>query len=288
MRILATVLVFASALHAVECYRSKSNLYHCGRHKFYNETSAQCEFCDLCGPGTFVKSRCKGSKDTECRNCPSGYFSTTYAKSPNSCRRCNDCGMREVIRSCTSISDAVCGDCPLGTYWDYVKYTCTACSYCFPEYQEDAAIEPLCENPRIPVTHRCAEALWTPYKPPRLILQVDEDGEITFISSKDVQTSKFVGAESTASKTISTQVDSTAATSTPSHTYSTKDSNASLGEVLSKFTKLYNTHCTRTLIFASAFCICVLLVAFIGLCVIAQKRPRFSTPDRKGLLENDA
>ncbi|GAA6229253.1 tumor necrosis factor receptor superfamily member 5-like [Lates japonicus] len=66
--------------------------------------------CKRCPAGKYVKADCDATKETECGDCDSGFYTATI-NHMLTCQRCRDCkSERQTIATeCTRTTDAVCG-----------------------------------------------------------------------------------------------------------------------------------------------------------------------------------
>eukprot|EP00051_Salpingoeca_urceolata_P002539 m.51051 g.51051 ORF g.51051 m.51051 type:complete len:751 (+) comp12195_c0_seq2:106-2358(+) len=104
---------------------------NCGGDKFctVEMLTATCVECSLCPAGKRVSTPCGVTSNTECEDCPDGFYSPDD-KSP--CFPCHGCPTGEIeVASCTKTDDAVCravDHCELG------NHNCHESATCFPSH----------------------------------------------------------------------------------------------------------------------------------------------------------
>jgi len=112
--------------------------------ELYDPTDTQAEIecmkCSECPEGQGLSPQCgtrhpKGIK-IECKLCQAN---DTYSNKHGieSCQPCKDCGLRNVIESCTPYQNRECGDiCPQGYFLDH-NHFCQECYFCCDSVRED-------------------------------------------------------------------------------------------------------------------------------------------------------
>ena len=93
---------------------------------------ARCISCPQCSAGMEPTPSCGTTLAVrltgECLPCRAGTFSQEAGTT--ACKECTDCGLREVLSSCTAERDAECKDCPRSYYEDQRTRLCKHCSSC--------------------------------------------------------------------------------------------------------------------------------------------------------------
>ncbi|XP_076823377.1 uncharacterized protein LOC143469527 [Clavelina lepadiformis] len=156
--------------------------------QYFDKNSSACKECSPCQSGYGVKYSCKSNRDTVCQQCKPGLtYSLRRRRTGSPCYACKQCSGREVIKPCTPTSDTVCGECPLGTYWDAIWSECKECSYCYSGRAESLVgpVVTSCMKKEIPSTHWCAKLRSPPYRAPLLRSKTLKNGATVFYAGSE-------------------------------------------------------------------------------------------------------
>ncbi|XP_077984494.1 uncharacterized protein LOC144439105 [Glandiceps talaboti] len=107
-----------------------ANLYQ--QSGLYGNTS--CRPCSKCPPGMYASRECEDQRDTECKNCSEGTYSTSWSRS-TICRTCTHCPPHlHTVQDCTTKQNAKCAaGCDHGYFLDELTDLCNPCSSCTSE-----------------------------------------------------------------------------------------------------------------------------------------------------------
>ena len=98
----------------------------------HGSSRVKCISCPQCPAGTEPTPPCGKTLAVkltgECVPCGKGTFSDETGSA--ACKACFDCGLREVVSSCTTEKDAECKKCPSSHYEDQMTHGCKHCSFC--------------------------------------------------------------------------------------------------------------------------------------------------------------
>ena len=98
----------------------------------HGSSRIRCISCPECPAGTEPTPPCGTTLAVRltglCVPCGKGTFSVEADST--ACKACSDCGLREVLSSCTTEKDAECKECPSLHYEDQMTHACKHCSLC--------------------------------------------------------------------------------------------------------------------------------------------------------------
>ncbi|XP_060065868.1 tumor necrosis factor receptor superfamily member 1B-like [Ylistrum balloti] len=118
--------------HGRKCRKIEKAQCWCPKRTYYRR--GNCIPCTRCQAGSYVKSRCSFTKDTNCQECPQGTFFSRSKNFSKFCAKCHECRHGEMIdQPCNSTHDTVCGKCKPGMFRLVSSGECVLCSYCYPD-----------------------------------------------------------------------------------------------------------------------------------------------------------
>ena len=116
-----------------------------------------CKECPTCPAGEGLSVNCgdviTSQTPVKCQPCVIG---ETYsgANEPGACKICHNCDeLQETIKPCTPTSNAVCGNCTQGAYYDNNLGKCELCSPCCNDGRDK--LEPGCKVPGVAANMQC-------------------------------------------------------------------------------------------------------------------------------------
>ena len=119
-----------------------------------------CKECQSCPVGKGLSVNCgdviTSETPVKCQPCVLG---ETYssANEPGACKICHTCDeYQETIKACTLTSNAECGNCTRGAYFDNTVGRCEPCSPCCNDGKD--ILEPGCQVPGVAANTRCTFA----------------------------------------------------------------------------------------------------------------------------------
>jgi len=116
-----------------------------------------CKKCPTCPAGEGLSVNCgdviTSQTPVKCQRCVIG---ETYsgANEPGACKICHNCDeLQETIKPCTLTSNAVCGNCTQGAYFDNNLGKCERCSPCCNDDRDK--LEPGCKVAGVAANMQC-------------------------------------------------------------------------------------------------------------------------------------
>ncbi|CAH3191872.1 unnamed protein product [Porites evermanni] len=113
--------------------------------------------CQTCPAGEGLSVNCGDvitpQTPIKCQSCVLG---ETYSggNQAGACKICDPCDeYQETIKACTLTSNAVCGNCKHGAYFDNIVGRCKPCSPCCNDGKD--ILEPACKVPEVAANMRC-------------------------------------------------------------------------------------------------------------------------------------
>ena len=117
----------------------------------------KCKKCQTCPAGEGLSVNCgdviTSQTPIKCQPCVLG---ETYSgrNQAGACKICHPCDeYQETIKPCTLTSNAVCGNCKHGAYYDHIVGSCKPCSPCCNDGKD--ILETACQVPGVAANMRC-------------------------------------------------------------------------------------------------------------------------------------